>query len=144
MRLQCVKRKFLRLIEFAQHLIINATKNIKLVTIQHIQGIMRANLFKQISIYSETSKPNPFRTKTFVWNRQVFDLDRLNSQIFLNIRTKSNVSAYTGFWFIQGSVYTGFWLIQGSVYSRFSLHRILVNSGFSLHRILVYSGFWFI
>ena len=83
MRLQCVKRKFLRLIEFAQHLIINATKNIKLVTIQHIQGIMRANLFKQISIYSETSKPNPFRIKTFVWNRQVFDLDRLNSQNFL-------------------------------------------------------------
>ena len=83
MRLQCVKHKFFRLIEFAQHLIINATKNIKLVTIQHIQGIMRANLFKQMSIYSETSKPNPFRTKTFVWNRQVFDLDRLNSQNFL-------------------------------------------------------------
>jgi hypothetical protein len=51
MRLQCVKHKFFRLIEFAQHLIINATKNIKLVTIQHIQGIMRANLFKQMSIY---------------------------------------------------------------------------------------------
>jgi hypothetical protein len=52
------------------------------------------------------SKLNPFQTKTFVWNRQVFGLDRLNSLKFsilgLNLM--------------------------------FSLHRILVYPGFGIDR----------
>ena len=48
------------------------------------------------------SIPNPFRTKTFVWNRQVFGLDRLNALKFtilgLNLMFGLHrISFYSGF-----------------------------------------------
>ena len=50
------------------------------------------------------SKPNPFRTINFVWNRQVFGLDRLNSLKFTILGLNLMFSLY------RISVYSGFGL----------------------------------
>ena len=64
----------------------------------------------------------------------VFGIYRINCQRFATLELNLK-SAYTGFWFIQGSVYTGFRFIQGLAY------RIPAYSGHGLNSILVYSGF---